>query len=189
MQLFIEEVNMSTRKLVYYVAMTLDHYIAHEDETVEGFLFDGLPVMDYLKSLRDYDTVLMGRRTYEWGYQFGIQPGQPSPTYAHMMQYVFSKQIPEYQHPQLRVIREDAVPFVRRLKTEDGGAIYLCGGGTLAGTLLAAKLIDELIIKLNPVLFGSGIPLFGFTKGQHNLTLLATRVYQNGMIFLHYALS
>lgn len=184
----MSQMQQTTRKLVYYVAMTVDHYIAREDETIDGFTMEGQFISDYLASLRDYDTVLMGRRTYEWGYQFGVQPGQPAPTYAHMMQYVFSRTMPDYQHEQLRVIREDPAAFVTDLKTQPGGAIYLCGGGTLAGYLLSQGLVDEVILKLNPVVFGSGIPVFGDQRCGFDLSLLNTRVYSNGVIFLHYAI-
>ena len=176
------------RKLVYYVAMTVDHFIAREDETIEGFATEGHAITDYLNSLRDYDTVLMGRRTYEWGYQFGVQAGQPVPTYAHMMQYVFSKTMEAYNHPQLRVIPDDPADFVRELKTSSGGAIYLCGGGQLAGYLLQNGLVDELILKINPVVFGSGIPVFGDLDSEFMLSLLDAKVYRNGVIFLHYAI-
>jgi dihydrofolate reductase len=128
----------------------------------------------------------MGRRTYEWGYRFGIQPGQPSPTYSHMMQYVFSQSMPEFQHEQLRVIRDDPAEFVRRLKAERGGSIYLCGGGQLAGYLCEHGLVDELILKLNPVVFGTGIPVFGDLQRGMALSLLDTKVYQNGVLFLRY---
>jgi dihydrofolate reductase len=174
------------RKLVYYVASSLDGFIAHRDGAVNGFLSEGRHIPDYLASLHEYATVLMGKATYEWGYQWGVQPGQPSPTYAHMMQYVFSSTMPAYQHPQLQVIREDAADFVGKLKTQAGKAIYLCGGGQLAGYLLAAKQIDELIIKLNPVYFGAGIPLFGSNQEQVALNLLASKTYANGVVFLHY---
>lgn len=179
---------MSTRKVVYYVAVTLDQYIAHEDETIDGFLAEGHHIPDYMKSLRDYDTVLMGRRTYEWGYQWGVKPGEPSPTYAHMMQYVFSKSMDDYQHPQLQVVREEPAGFVRQLKAQEGGLIYLCGGGALAGHLLEHELIDELIFKVNPVVFGSGIPVFGESRKGFTLSMLDTKVYNNGVIFLHYAI-
>ncbi|GAB4511559.1 MAG: dihydrofolate reductase family protein [Anaerolineae bacterium] len=177
-----------TRKLVYYVAMTVDHYIAHEDETMDGFLMEGQHVTDYLNSLRDFDTVLMGRRTYEWGYQFGIQPGEPSPVYGHMMQYVFSQSMNAYQHTQLQVIREEPSDFVRQLKAQVGGSIYLCGGGQLAGTLLESGLVDELLLKINPVVFGSGIPVFGRLTRGFKLTLLNTKVYTNGVMFTHYTI-
>jgi dihydrofolate reductase len=180
--------NNTPRKVIYYVAMSIDHNIAHEDESIDGFLMEGQAITDYVKSLQDYDTVLMGRRTYEWGYQFGVEPGQPAPMYAHMMQYVFSQSMENYQHEQLHVIREDPADFVHELKAQMGGAIYLCGGGQLAGNLLEAGLVDELILKVNPVLFGKGVPVFGNLSKTLNLTLLDTKVYNNGMIFLHYAI-
>lgn len=177
---------MSQRKVVYNIAMTIDHFIAREDETVNGFAFDGNHVSDYLKGLQDFDTVLMGRRTYEWGYQFGIKAGEPSPTYAHMMQYVFSQSMTAYNHPQLQVIREDAADFVQRLKAAEGKDIYLCGGGQLAEHLLNHCLVDSLLIKLNPVAFGKGIPIFGENCRDFALELLDSKVYNNGVLLLHY---
>ncbi len=175
------------RKLTYYVATSVDHYIAHDDETMDGFLLEGHHVTDYLSSLRDYDTVLMGRRTYQWGFQFGIEPGQPSPTYSHMMQYVFSKSMEQYRHDQLQVIRDDPADFVQKLKTEKGGAIYLCGGGQLASYLMNAGQIDEIILKVNPVVFGSGIPLFSDLNQHTCLALSDAKIYDNGVLFLRYA--
>ncbi len=178
----------TTRKVVYYIAMTVDHYIAHEDGGIEGFAADGHYIADYINSLRDYDTVLMGRSTYEFGYQYGIQPGQAVPTYGHMMQYVFSRSMEAFDNHGLKVVQSDAADFVCDLKTQGGGDIYLCGGGRLAGTLLDAGLVDELILKLNPVVFGGGIPVFGGLCEGFDLSLLDTKVYNNGVVFLHYAL-
>jgi dihydrofolate reductase len=180
---------MTMRKLVYYVAATIDHYIAREDETVDGFVMEGTHVADYLNSLRDYDTVLMGKNTYEWGYQYGVTPGEPSPIYAGMMHYIFSRSMENYQHERLQVIREDASDFVRRLKQQAGGAIYLCGGGQLAGSLLDQELIDELILKLHPVAFGKGIPLFGRSTKEFGLAMESANIYPNGVIYLHYTIS
>ena len=178
----------TARKLVYYVATSVDHYIARADGSVHGMPMEGQHVADYLQSLRDYDTVLMGKNTYEAGYQWGIKPGEPSPTYAHMMQYVFSQSMEHYQHEQLQVIREDPADFVRQLIAQSGGMIYLCGGGELAGYLLTHQLVDTLILKVNPVVFGAGIPVFGNSGAEFGLSLLDTKVYNNGVLFLHYAL-
>lgn len=179
----------NSRELVYYVAMSLDHYIARADGSIDGFATDGRFVMDYLNSLRDYDAALMGRATYEWGYQYGVVPGEPAPVYGHMMQYVFSQSMEPYQHDGLSVVRDDPADFVRELKAQDGGAIYLSGGGKLAGYLLDHGLIDRVIIKLNPVILGDGVPLFGASRCSVGLTLLDTTVYDGGVAFLHYAVS
>ncbi|MGB1287665.1 MAG: dihydrofolate reductase family protein [Aggregatilineales bacterium] len=173
-----------TRNLIYYVATTVDHYIAHEDGSVEGFLPEGAHIADYTNSLRDYETVIMGKHTYEFGYQYGMQPGDAP--YPHMMHYIFSQSMDMIDTENVKVIREDAVAFVTDLKLQPGGDVYLCGGGTFAGTLLDAGLIDGLILKVNPVIFGSGIPLFGDSTKTANLHLTASKTYTNGVMFQHY---
>lgn len=178
----------TTRRLVYQVAATIDNFIAREDESVDGMIMEGPHVADYVAGLRDYDTVLMGARTYQWGYQFGMRPGEPVPTYAHMMQYVFSRRMDSYQHDRLKVVREDPAQFVRELKERDGGPIYLCGGGSLAGYLLDHELVDELLLKLHPVAFGAGIRLFGGNRKELGASLISTKVYHNSVVYLHYVL-
>ncbi|MCL4256353.1 MAG: dihydrofolate reductase family protein [Anaerolineae bacterium] len=178
-----------SRKLIYYVATTVDQFIAHADGGVGGFLTEGEHIPDYMNSLRDYDTVIMGKNTYEFGYAYGLKAGEPVPTYGHMMQYVMSQTMPEYHHPQLQVIRQDPAEFVRGLKSQAGGQIYLCGGGALAGYLLDHALIDDLIVKVNPVLFGDGIPLFGESKRQVGLIYRHSKIYPTGVIFTHYVIN
>lgn len=168
------------RKLVYYIATSIDGFIAQSDGRLGGFSMEAQYISDYLRDLQTYDTVLMGRNTYEAGYQYGIQPGEPSPTYAHMMQYVLSQTMEAYQHEQLQVIRDDPAEFVQSLKSQDGEPIYLCGGGQLAGYLLEHQLIDEYIAKVNPVVFGQGIPAFGGYSGAIPLTLIDTKIYADG---------
>jgi dihydrofolate reductase len=173
------------RKIVYHVAATLDHYIAHEDGTIDGFPGEGTHVTDYLASLQAYDTVLMGRNTYEFGYAYGLQKGQPA--YPHMQHYIFSRSL-TFDQPsqQVRIIDREEVAFVQQLKQGEGSPIYLCGGGQFAGFLLTHQLIDELKIKLSPVLFGRGIPLFGDTQKRVPLTLLDAKTYDTGVLLLTY---
>ncbi|GJD15694.1 riboflavin biosynthesis protein RibD C-terminal domain protein [Rivularia sp. IAM M-261] len=176
------------RKLIYHIATTLDNYISHEDGSVEGFLGEGEHVDDYLESLKAYDTVLMGKVTYEFGYQYGVQPGQPSPVYSHMKHYIFSKTLRfgAEAHEQVKIIDNNEVEFVKELKKAPGTDIYLCGGGTFGGFLFDNELIDELIIKLNPVVFGSGIRVFGKSTKAVNLSLISSKAYNNGVLLLTY---
>lgn len=175
------------RKIVYHVATSLDHYIAQKDGSANGFLPEGDHVTEYLASLQDYDTVIMGRHTYEFGYQYGIEPGQPA--YPHMQHYLFSKSLQfDNSSPQVEVIAEKQLEFIRTLKEEEGSPIYLCGGGQFAGWLLDNELIDELKVKLNPVVFGSGIPLFGTSHKAVNLQLKASKTYESGVMLLTYDL-
>lgn len=180
------------RNLVYYVAVSLDGYIAGP-----GGEFDFYPLGDdqmawinerYPESVpthirphvgmavdtpnREWDTVIQGRGSYEIAYLNGIT----SP-YSHMKQYVISSTLGEVD-PAVEVVPSDPVGFVRRLKKEEGKGIYLCGGGKLAGALIDE--IDELIIKSYPVIAGAGIPMIegGFTPTQFTVT--QRREFANG---------
>lgn len=86
----------------------------------------------------------------------------------------------------MQVLRDDPAPIVRALRAEDGGPIYLCGGGALASTLLNAGLVDELILKVNPVLLGAGIGLAPGLLGARSLTLRSVKPYASGVVRLHY---
>src|SRR4029453_18830327 len=162
------------RKLKYHVAITLDGFIAHTDHTVHGFVEEGEHVTDYFASLKnDYDIVLMGRRTYEVGFQFGV-----TNPYPWLRQYVISRSMAKSPDENVELISENIFAFVRELKEEDGKEIYLCGGGELAACFLEEGLIDEVVVKLNPVVFGTGIPLFSGTSKQAALELNTSKVYE-----------
>ena len=170
------------RKLKYHVALTLDGFIAHTDHTVHGFLEEGEHVTDYFASLKnDYDIVLMGRRTYEFGFQFGV-----TNPYPWLRQYVISHSMDKSPDANVELISDNIFEFVRKLKGERGKDIYLCGGANLAARLLEQVLIDEIVVKLNPVVFGTGIPLFSETSKQVALELSSSKVYENGVMLLNY---
>ena len=84
------------------------------------------------------------------------------------------------------MVKDNAVDRVRTLKHERGKAIWLCGGATLATTLFAADLIDQLIVKLNPVLFGAGIPLFAPVVKHVAVELTEHKRYRSGHMLLFY---
>jgi dihydrofolate reductase len=169
------------RKLKYYVACSIDGFIAHEDGSFEGFLTEGESVTDYLESLKEFDVVLMGRKTYE----VGLKEGKTDP-YPTMKSYVFSRTMKESPDKRVEIVSDNVGELVRNLKNETGKAIYLCGGSNLATTLLDENLIDEIILKINPFLMGSGIPLFARVIEQTALELTNSKIYKNGVVLLHY---
>lgn len=187
------------RELTYYVACSVDAYIAHNDGSHHGFAQDGEYFADLFASfpetvpshLRDamgihsenkwFDTVLMGRKTYE----VGLKDGVTNP-YSHMKQYLFSRSMKNSPDENVKLVSENAVELVTSLKREAGKGIWLCGGANLATTLFANNLIDQLILKLNPFLMGSGIPLFSGEIQQTALKLIDKKIYSNGVLVLHY---
>ncbi|NLR74253.1 dihydrofolate reductase family protein [Leeia aquatica] len=172
------------RRLTYYVATSADGFIAHADGSLGGFLMEGPHVADFLDSLAAYDTVLMGRATYELGQSMGVLSPYPA-----MQQYVFSTQWQTSPHPDVQLVSGDAIAHVHSLKAAAGGNIWLCGGSRLASSLMAAGLIDNVILKVNPVLFGQGMRLFAAWEGIVPLQLTDIHHFDNGVTRLHYQLS
>ncbi|MEV0430466.1 dihydrofolate reductase family protein [Micromonospora sp. NPDC050495] len=186
------------RKLVYYVASTLDGFIAAPDGSYDFFPLEPdvaahltaawpqtFPTFAHAQlgiaspPTGRFDAVVMGRATYDPALKLGVT----SP-YAHLEQYVFSRSLPPSDDPQVQIVDGDPVAFVRDLKQRPGGDIWLCGGGSLAGQLLDE--VDELVVKLNPVLIGSGIPLVDRGFAAHRFTLTETRPFDSGVVVLRY---
>lgn len=184
-------------KLIYFVACTVDRFIARKDGSFDFFLMEGEHVADLLSAFPEtipahlrgtlgitannqhFDTVLMGRRTYE----VGVKEGIINP-YPQMNQYVFSHTLQQSYDPAVELISSDPVTFVRELKQKPGKDIWLCGGGDLATVLFPA--IDEIILKVHPFLLGSGIPLFSGTLPLTSLELTDSKIYKNGFMLLNY---
>lgn len=169
------------RKLQYLVAASLDGYICKPDGSFDYFPTEGDHVQDYFEKLKGFDAVLMGRKTYE----VGLREGKTDP-YPAMDSYVFSRTMTDSPDPQVTLVSENATEFVSDLKNSPGGDIYLCGGAEFAATLLKANLIDEIIIKLNPILIGKGIPLFAHIETPVDLDLFAVKRYESGVVLLSY---
>lgn len=167
------------RKLNYYIAVTADGFISHEDGSITGLLMEGDHADAFIQSLSGYDTVLMGRKTYEFGFQFGLQPGQAA--YPNLHHYVFSKSLCFESSEQVTLVSSNVVETVQALKQGRGKDIWLCGGGDLAGDLLEHGLIDSLTVKVNPVIFGAGRTLFGARAKAVELSLVSSKTYDNGV--------
>lgn len=167
--------------LTYHVAATLDGFIAHEDGSFGGFEWDDEVVSDFLADLDTFGTVLMGRKTYE----VGLKEGKTSP-YPSMRQVVFTRTMAESPDEAVELVQGDIAAFVRAAKLKADAPIWLCGGADIASKLMSAGLVDRVVVKLNPVVFGSGIPLFGAATGQTALRLKETKVYDCGIVLLRY---
>jgi dihydrofolate reductase len=189
------------RELVYYVAVSVDGFIAAPDGSFDVFPTEGdhmdtifrdytdalpgvaLDALGLTPGLSRFDTVLMGWNTYA----VGLPEGMASP-YPHLRQYVFSRRrspdAPEVIH------RDNPVATVRALKAEPAGSgIWLCGGGQLASAL--AGEIDRLILKVNPVLLGAGIPLFAASGSRFpaRAELVRSTGHTSGVLITEYTLT
>ncbi|MFI6476570.1 dihydrofolate reductase family protein [Nonomuraea sp. NPDC050663] len=159
------------RKLVYYVGVSIDGYIAGPDHDISFYPVEHmLPwiAAEYPETLpvmarphlgiadapnKHFDTLVMGRGTYEPAMLAGIA----SP-YPHVKQYIVSNSIAGIDDPDVTLVKGDPLELVRSLKQEDGMDIWLAGGGNLAGQLLPE--IDELVVKSYPVVAAKGTRAF-----------------------------
>jgi dihydrofolate reductase len=183
---------LAMRKVKYFVANSLDNFIARPDGAVEWLFMDGTDygMGEFFASI---DTILMGRKTYEFALAHSPQPKRKikkakprSASKPSMSSYVFSRTLNPEEHEEANIISENAGAFVRNLKSEEGKDIWLMGGGELASSLFAENLVDEISLNVHPVLLGRGIPLFPDIGKQIDLELLDCKAHQNGCVQLSY---
>lgn len=174
-------------KIIYYVAVSLDGYIAGENNDISKFVASGNGVEKYLTDLQEFETVIMGRKTYEFGYQFGLKPGQPA--YPHMEHHIFSDSLKVDELAGNVYIEKLSVNRIEQIRDNSSTDVYLCGGGQFAGWLLDHGLIDQLILKLNPIVLGSGVPLFGDSTSSCLGKLIEKQSHEEGLEILTYNIS
>ncbi|HYC87492.1 MAG TPA: dihydrofolate reductase family protein [Chryseosolibacter sp.] len=174
------------RKIVYYVATSLDGFICGPGNDIGGFVPEGSGVAKYFADLAEYQTVIMGRNTYEFGYRFGLKPGEKA--YQHMAHYIFSNSLKFDGHAPGVHIVPVLGKHVERIKEESPSDIYLCGGGQFAGWLFDNGFIDTLKVKLNPLILGAGIRIFGESRKRVNIELRDTQRYDHGLQIMTYDL-
>jgi dihydrofolate reductase len=169
------------RKIVVYVAMSADGFIARPDGDV-AWLDRPRPPGDYGMGAfyKTVDTVLMGRKTYEQALKFGQE------AYVGKKNYVFSRTLMPAAHSKVEVVRGEASEFARRLRAVPGKDVWLVGGAGLTAAFLDAGQLDAFIIYVIPTLIGEGIPLVQPRHRSVPLRLESTRSYPDGVVRLHY---
>jgi dihydrofolate reductase len=196
------------RELVYYVAASVDGYIAGPEGETEAFvtspelladIFDRYPetcpthLRDLLRvsaPARRFDAVVMGARTHEPAVAAGL-----TSAYPHLRQYVVTRRAPSANDAvpadgafpadeTVTFVGDEPLRFVADLKAQNGAHIWLCGGGQLAGQVAAE--IDEVQIKRYPVVLGGGVPLFATGLPPFGLERIATETLPAGVVLETY---
>ncbi|MGY1843591.1 dihydrofolate reductase family protein [Modestobacter sp. SYSU DS0875] len=186
------------RQLVYYVATSIDGFIAdpagdfshfpvrpetladlftRHPETCPAHLRDALGVT---AAPRRFDTVLMGSRTHAPAVAAGLRDG----AYPHLRQIVVTHRSLDGSSA-VETLAGDVAARVAELKAEPGRDIWLCGGGDLAGQIV--DLIDEIQLKVNPVLLGDGVPLFRGGGRTRYLQAVGVEQLPGGVVLATYA--
>ena len=160
--------------------------------SVNGFIADGDGGTDFLVSDSTYDpgpffasvdTVIMGRLTYEGAVRQGMR------AYPSLRNYVVSTSLSDAEYPEVTILRD--VDAVRALRHAPGRDIWLCGGGVLLASLLAAGLVDTVELGVSPMLLAArGTPMLGLDARLPEavpLQLTHHRALPSGLLVLEYA--
>lgn len=171
------------RKIILFIATSLDGFIATEDDSLEWlFKVEGDGDNGYSQFLSTVDTILLGRRTYDW--IMDMEKGNFP--YKDKRCYVLSKSVSD-NNEYVEFINEGILDFVNKLKQSEGENIWIVGGGSLLHFFIREKLVDEFIITIAPTLIGRGIPLFKEIDFEMELKLQSMRQF-NQFAQLHYVL-
>ena len=173
---------MSKRKLVLYIAMSLDGYIAGPDDDISWLSSVERPGEDYGYSefIKTVDTVIMGRRTYDKVLSFGIDF-----PHASRKCYVLSRS-KTGSDENVEFYGGNVADLIAKIRQEEGKDIYCDGGSEVVYELMKKDLIDRYIISIIPVFVGNGTPLFKEGRSFRELKLINTKSYPSGLVQLRY---
>jgi dihydrofolate reductase len=172
---------MTNRKVILYIAMSLDGYIAKTDGNIDFLSSVESPGEDY--GYADFtstiDTVIWGRKTYEKVLSFGVEiPHQDKSVYV-----ISKSKTGEEGHI---VFKNDVVKLLKDLQNKAGKDIYCDGGGEIVNEILKHSLFDRIIISVIPHLLGEGISLFKGGRPEQNMKLKKSIIYPSGLVQLWY---
>jgi dihydrofolate reductase len=164
------------RRIRYAVAASLDGYIAGPKGEADWIIMD--PEIDFRELFEQFDTFLIGRRTFE------TMSGGPKLSGKVL---VFSRTLRQEDYPDVTIVVGDEKKTLNALREQPGKDIWLFGGGTLFHSLLDAGLVDTVEVAVVPVLLGGGIPLLPPPAQRAKLELTGHKVYKTGIVSLQYA--
>lgn len=169
-------------EIVYYVASSLDGYIAPPDGSLDWLApFEGTGEdFGYASFYDSVDAVLVGSRTYEQALEFAQWPYPGKPT------WVFSQRNLRAARSDVTVTAGTPLDVATDLESLGQRRAWLVGGGALAGSFQSVGLVNEYIVSVIPVVLGSGVGLLGGRGSLDQLRLIDTKRYPDGVLQCRY---
>ena len=169
------------RRIRYKVVASLDGFIAGPNGEADWISTD--PDVDFNAIVKQFDTLLVGRRTFE-----GMAQVERT-TVPGMKTIVFSRTLQPSTHPEVSVISDNWPEVLTDLRTIPGKDIWLFGGGSLFRSLLERGFVDTVEVAIMPVLLGGGISLLAPPADRAILRLTHHKVYKTGIVLVEYAVA
>jgi dihydrofolate reductase len=165
------------RRIRYQVACSLDGYIAGAKGETDWIVAE--PEIDFDELFDQFDTLLIGRRTYEG--MLKVADG-----FWGKRVLVFSRTLRQGDHPKVTVVSDQLEQRLEELRSQPGKDIWLFGGGELFRSLLEIGCVDTVEPAIIPVLLGGGRPFLPAPAVQRRLVLTGRREYPSGVVWLAY---
>lgn len=170
------------RSVILYIAASLDGYIAAHDDDLSFLSVVEQEGEDYGYSefIKGIDTVIIGRRTYDW-----VMSRVPEFIHSDKTTYIITR-THRTSVGNIKYYTGNLRELILNLKKAEGKNIFIDGGAEIVNLLLQDNLIDEFVISIIPVLLGDGIRLFKNGFPGQNLKLIYSKQYEKGLVQLHY---
>ena len=184
------------RNVILLMHVSLDGFVAGANGEMDWIRFDDQLVDDVAELTDAADTALFGRVTYQMMEGYWPTAADSADATKHDIDHarwvnqapkiVFSRTLEKTEWQHSRIVRDHIPEEIARLKQQSGKNLLMIGSTSTAHTFMQLGLIDEYRINVNPVVLGSGIPLFAGIRDAINLQLVQAKTYASGVVGLHY---
>lgn len=173
----------SKRKVILFIAASLDGYIAKTDGDISFLSVVEQPGEDYGYSafLESVDTVILGRKTYD-----KIRSMFGELAYGERNVFILTRS-PQPATDKVTFYSGSLADLLSNLKSTGGKNIFCDGGAETVHRFLQEDLFDEIIVSFIPVLLGDGIRLFNEGFPEKKLQLIETKSFEKGLVQLHFS--
>jgi len=169
------------RRIRYSVAMSLDGFIAGPNGEADWITME--PDFDFGALFSQFDTVLVGRKTFQ------VMAASGRGQMPGMKTVVLSRTLRQADYADVQIVAENPLETVAALRAEEGKDIWLLGGGVLFRSLAEEGLVDTVEVSIVPTILGAGIALAPLPTRRIGLTLTGQRIYNSGLVSLEYSVA
>lgn len=171
-----------SRKVILYIAMSIDGYIAKPNDDLSFLSIVEKEGEDYgyAAFIKTIDTVILGRKTYDW-----IMAHVPEFVHADKETFVITRTT-KARAGNTHFYTDNLKELIHKLKAAQGKNIFIDGGAEIVNALLNEELIDEMVLSLIPIVLGSGVRLFHDSNPEQQFSLTSSQAFDTGLVQLQY---